>query len=123
MWDKRALISSVHDGDTVIVSLDQGFGDLKENMRIRLLGVFAPELSQVGGQECKNFVDSWINQYTTSRRFSFVVTTLRGPRSDKEITTLERYVATIETIDHSHNLNTEVQAFVVKSGYAGGIGG
>jgi hypothetical protein len=122
MWDRRASITSIHDGDTVAVLLDQGFGDLKEAMKIRLFGVFAPELKEVGGPECKDFVDTWVNKYTGSVRFPFIVTTLRGPKSGKEISSLERYVAVIETMDHSHNLNTEVQAFITASGFGGGVG-
>jgi len=123
MWDKRAFVSSVHDGDTLTATLDQGFGDLKENMHIRLLGVYAPELTQTGGPETRQFVVDWLARYALPVRFPFVVTTARGPRSDREITTLERYVATVESLDHSHNLNVDVSAFVTAQGYPGGIGG
>ena len=122
MWDRRCFISDIHDGDTVTMTIDQGFGDLKELVHIRLFGVYAPELSQIGGPECRDFVDSWVNTYKGLKRFPFVVTTLRGPVSDREIMTLSRYVSVIETMDHSHNLNTEVQAFVKSKGYGGGIG-
>ena len=122
MWDKRAKIASVHDGDTVTVILDQGFGDTKE-IAVRLLGVYAPELSQVGGSETRAFVDDWVRKYNVFLNgWSFVVTTARGPRSDKEKTTLSRYLALVETVDHGHNLNVDVQAFVDSNGYTGGIG-
>ena len=124
MWDKRAFVTSVHDGDTLTATLDQGFGDLKEAMRIRLLGTFAPELTQPGGPETRQFVVDWIARYALiPLRFPFVVTTARGPKSDREITTFERYVAVVETLDHSHNLNLDVQAFVTAQGYGGGTGG
>jgi endonuclease YncB( thermonuclease family) len=123
MWDKRAFVTSVHDGDTLTATLDQGFGDLKEAMKIRLLGVFAPELTQPGGPETRQFVVDWLARYTLPQRFPFVVTTARGPRSDREITTLERYVAVVESLDHSHNLNLDVSAFVAAQGYGGGTGG
>jgi len=65
----------------------------------------------------------WLARYALiPLRFPFVVTTARGPRSDREITTLERYVATVETLDHSHNLNMDVQSFITAQGYPGGIG-
>ena len=122
MWDKRAFVTSVHDGDTITVTLDQGYGDLKENMKIRLGVVYAPELSQPGGPETRQFVVDWLARYALPVRFPFVVTTARGPRSDKELTTLERYISLVETLDHSHNLNMDVQAFVTAQGYGGGIG-
>jgi endonuclease YncB( thermonuclease family) len=123
MWDYRAAITSVHDGDTVSALLDCGFGYIRENMHIRLLGVYAPELTQTGGPETRQFVVDWLARYALiPLRFPFVVTTARGPRSDREITTLERYVATVESLDRSHNLNMDVQAFVTAQGYGGGIG-
>jgi endonuclease YncB( thermonuclease family) len=122
MWDKRAFVTSVHDGDTITVTLDQGFGDLKEAMHIRLLGVYAPELTQTGGPETRQFVVDWLAANTLPVRFPVVVTTARGPKSDREITTLERYVAVVESLDHSHNLNVDVQAFITAQGYPGGIG-
>jgi len=65
----------------------------------------------------------WLARYALiPLRFPFVVTTARGPRSDREITTLERYVAVVESLDHSHNLNTDVSAFIAAQGYSGGIG-
>lgn len=123
MWDKRAQITSVHDGDTITVTLDQGFGDTKEGMKIRLLGVYAPELSQPGGKETRDFVIAWLTSRAVAGiRFPFIITTARGPRSDREITTLERYVAMVETIDHSENLNVDVSAYVAAQGYQGGTG-
>jgi len=35
---------------------------------------------------------------------------------------LERYVATVESLDHSHNLNVDVSVFITAQGYPGGIG-
>jgi len=122
MWDYRAAITSVHDGDTISASLDRGLGDIREAMRIRLLGVYAPELTQPGGPETRQFVVDWLARYALPVRFPFVVTTARGPRSDREITTLERYVAVVESLDHSHNLNVDVSAFITAQGYPGGIG-
>ena len=63
MWDKRAYVTNVHDGDTITVTLDQGFGDLKEGMRLRLYGVFAPELSQEGGNATRDFVLAWLKEH------------------------------------------------------------
>ena len=121
MWDKRAKVLSNHDGDTLTMSLDQGFGDSKE-INVRLLGVFAPELKQVGGKETQQFVADWVSQNSLGYKWPFIVTTIRGPRSDKETATLGRFVGVVETIDHGCNLNTDVMAFVQKNGYMGGTG-
>lgn len=39
-----ALIRRVYDGDTITVDLDQGFGDKKQEVALRLFGINAPEL-------------------------------------------------------------------------------
>ena len=52
MWDRRARVLSVKDGDTLRVQLDQGFGDTK-TLDLRLLGAFAPEHDEPGGPETK----------------------------------------------------------------------
>ena len=121
MWDKRAKVLSNHDGDTLTMLLDQGFGQTTE-IQVRLLGVFAPELSQIGGKECQAFVSDWVEKNSFGYKWPFIVTTIRGVRSDKETVTLARFVAIVETIDHHSNLNADIQAYVLECGYVGGIG-
>lgn len=122
MWDKRAAVHHIHDGDTLTVVLDQGFGDSKE-LTLRLLGVYAPELKQVGGPETLDFVQSWINQHLKpSLTWPFVVTTARTKVSDKEVTTLGRYVGTLTSLDGTDNLNVDVMQFIHDKGYGGGTG-
>ena len=122
MWDKRAEYLNNHDGDTVKVVLDQGFGDTKL-VDVRLLGVFAPELSQPGGKECQEFVAAWFEaNHTPGNRWSFIVTTVRMKKTDSEQTTLSRYVGVITNMTSSSNLNAEVTRFIHEKGYSGGIG-
>lgn len=122
MWDRRARIVDVHDGDTVTALLDQGFGDTKL-IKVRMLGVFAPELRQDGGEETQEFVSRWLDETVMAgAAFSHIVTTARTIRSDVEQTTLGRYVATITNHDGTRSLNAEVMEFVAANGYAGGVG-
>jgi hypothetical protein len=122
MWDKRAQIKNIHDGDTLTVVLDQGFGDTKE-IRLRLLGVFAPELKDNGGHETHEFVISWLSaRVSPSIGWPFVVTTARTKVSDKEVETLGRYVGTLTTLDGTDNLNVDVMQFIRAKGYGGGTG-
>lgn len=112
----------MHDGDTITAILDQGFGDTKE-IQVRMLGVFAPELKQDGGAETQAFVARWIDETTLAGvPYSHVVTTARTVRSDKEQTTLGRYVATVTSHDGSRNLNAEVTEFIASHGYPHGAG-
>lgn len=121
MWDKRAQLISVHDGDTVRLLLDQGFYDTKQ-INVRLLNVFAPELKQVGGADCRDFVESWFTQLTPFGTWNCIVTTTRLKTADKEDTSFDRYVGVITSLDGTRNLNLEVQAYIKVKGYPGGTG-
>lgn len=122
MWDKRAEYLDNHDGDTVKMVLDQGFGDTKL-IDVRLLGVYAPELSQSGGKECQKFVSDWFaSNAIDGVRWEFIVTTVRMKRADKEQTTLSRYVGVITNQTVSSTLNAEISQFIHDKGYGGGTG-
>lgn len=120
MWDKRAQLVRVKDGDTIVAVLDQGFGDTKE-IDVRLFGVWAPELDEPGGPEVKEFVQSWFLQQPLLK-WPFVLTTVRMKVSDKEQVTLGRYVALVQSADGLRNLNVEIMLFVARQGYGGGTG-
>lgn len=114
MWDKRAEYLSNNDGDTVKVVLDQGFGDTKL-VSVRLLGVYAPELSQPGGPECKKFVETWFEKHSTDKaRWGFIVTT-----SQLDFNT---FVGVITDRAIESNLNAELAEFIHANGYGGGSG-
>lgn len=118
-------MTDYHDGDSITAALDQGFGDTK-TIKVRLLGVYAPELSQDGGAETRAFVGRWLDEVRRDAGGSawpYVVTTARTVRSNVEQVTLGRYVATVTNADGSRNLNAEVMQFVASNGYALGTGG
>lgn len=121
MWDRRATVLSVIDGDTMHVLLDQGFGDSKE-MALRLFGVWAPEKSQTGGPETTAFVSRWLAERAGQSfvKWPFVVTTMRVRDDSKEQMTFNRYVGTLDYGNES--LNLAVNAFVAANGYGGGTG-
>lgn len=110
---------AVHDGDTLVVESDQG--DWYRKVRYcRLFDVYAPELSQPGGQACKQFVVDWINYHNTGK-WPFWVDTLQTTRG-LDIQTFGRYVTIIWNADRSEQLNSAVQAFITRNGYPGGVG-
>lgn len=110
MWDRRARLAWVKDGDTIEVVLDQGFGDTKQ-IAVRLLGVWAPELTQPGGPEAKQFVEAWFAALPPAA-WPFVVTTVRMKTTDREQMTFDRYVALVTSIDGSRSLNADVTAWL-----------
>ena len=44
MYEYRAYVKSVYDGDTITVDIDLGFGVLLQSQKIRLLKINAPEI-------------------------------------------------------------------------------
>ena len=44
MYEYRALVRKVYDGDTITVDIDLGFDMLLRNQKIRLLGINTPEV-------------------------------------------------------------------------------
>jgi len=129
MWDQRVQIpiERVHDGDTLYdVYVDWGERHYSHE-DIRLLGVFAPELGQRGGEECRQFVTDWIEDVMASYGMSppkwpFIRINARMKVKDSEQKTLDRFVSTITNADGTRNLNAEIIQFIHDNGYSGGTG-
>lgn len=120
MWDKRARITDVHDGDTVTVYQDDGRDEFA-TLRLRLFGTYAPELSQTGGTDVRDYAASWVKARAIGD-WPFVVVSIRNKSNTHEETTLGRYVAMVWTADLSECLNVAVSAYVKAKGYGGGTG-
>ena len=120
MWDHRARIESVHDGDTVKVYQDDGREEFV-SLNIRLFGTFAPELGDPGGPETRDYAAAWVKARSVGE-WPFVVQMMRNKSNTHEQATLGRYVAMVYTSDLTECLNVAVSAFVIASGYSGGIG-
>jgi endonuclease YncB( thermonuclease family) len=121
MWDRRAKVLAVKDGDTLKVQLDQGFGDTK-TIDLRLYQAFAPEHDEPGGPETREFVEHWLDeQDPDGDDWPITVTTVRT-RTDHEVQTLGRYVGVVMSPDGKRRLNDEINKFVADKGYGRGIG-
>jgi micrococcal nuclease len=44
MYEYRAEVTSVYDGDTITVTIDLGFDHIMRNMKLRLYGIDTPEI-------------------------------------------------------------------------------
>lgn len=70
MFEYRALLVRVHDGDTVLLDLDLGFGIWRRAKRVgdvststtayRLSRINAPELSEIGGPESRVALEAFL---------------------------------------------------------------
>ena len=120
MWDHRARIDSVHDGDTIRVYQDDGREEFA-SLDVRLFGTFAPELNQLGGPEARDYAAAWVKARSVGD-WPFVVQMIRNKSNTHEVTTFGRYVAMVYTADLTECLNVAVSAFVASKGYGGGTG-
>ncbi|MFF3416833.1 hypothetical protein ACFYW9_19350 [Streptomyces sp. NPDC002698] len=120
MWDYRASVLRVKDGDTLRVRIDRGFAETRE-IDLRLgPDVYAPEKRQPGGLETRDFVDIWVDAYSEGE-WPFVVTLQRTKRGDREAVSLGRYIGTLTTPD-GECLGQAVNAFIAEHGYGHGTG-
>lgn len=96
--DMRDFSAPVHDGDTLWLTLDRGYGD-RTNHAERLREVFAPELKDPGGPEVHQFVLGWLAVHAPmSAKWPLSVETFTT-RTGNDILTLGRYVATVYAAD------------------------
>lgn len=56
MYDYRAVVRSVHDGDSLRVDIDLGFGIWTSNQALRLYGLDAPELGTAEGSAARDWL-------------------------------------------------------------------
>jgi hypothetical protein len=124
MWEYRASLSpatgAVHDGDTVRLLIDLGF-DVRADKWIRLADVAAPELSQPGGRQAREFVRGWLVRRVltdsptgraVSLRWPFrLVTEVTKRPEPEEVTTFARYVGRVYDMTGAC-LNDDVRAYL-----------
>jgi hypothetical protein len=92
--DIRDFSAPIHDGDTVWLTLDRGYGD-RTNHDERFKLTSAPELKDPGGPETHQFVLGWLSVYAPPLvKWPLAVETFTT-RTGNDITTLGRYVAMI----------------------------
>lgn len=119
--DPREGIETVHDADTVYLTTDQG--DAWRHVRkCRLQDVYAPELKDPGGPECRQFVLDWVHRWELSGlKWPFSVDTVTNTKY-WDVKTLDRYVCVVWNADRTQQLNSTIQKFITDNKYGSGIG-
>jgi hypothetical protein len=107
----RARLDEVHDGDTVRLVVDTGF-DTTTRKWMRLRRVFAPELKQAGGLECRDAVMRWMQITTHYGTWPLEVDTYRTS-GDNDVVTLDRYVAEVRD-NFAVSLNDGIVAYIAQ---------
>lgn len=100
MYQYKATLVRIVDGDTLIVAVDLGF-DIVNTMTLRLYGLNAPERYTDQGKLATQFVESWFHTNAPDG-----VVTLYTQKDKKE--KYGRYLATVVSTNGLANLNNEL---------------
>ncbi len=101
-YEYQAVVTRVVDGDTVVLSVDLGFGVWLHDQNFRLLGINAREKSEVGGEEAKRNLSALLPAGTE--------VSIRSVKADKYG---GRYDAQILLAD-----GRDLSSFLLKEGWA-----
>jgi micrococcal nuclease len=107
MWEYRAHVVRVVDGDTIDVVTDLGFGLDGLAMRLRLLGVDAPEVTGPtadAGNAATAFTRSWLYQNKDDNDW-ILVTTIKSRQDRDKADSFGRYLAMVWDMGRTANLN------------------
>jgi hypothetical protein len=113
VWDYRAALIKVTDGDTIVLLVDTGFHGRQE-VELRLAGVSAPELSQPGGVETRTFVGDWLQAHSSPlMRWPLRVQTQTNTNPEPiERRSFTRYIGWVHSFATGMSLNTSVTDFL-----------
>lgn len=112
-------VTFVHDGDSLIAALDVGFW-AEKLVTIRLYNVFAPELAQPGGPECRNFALNWLLGSNGRPPWPYLIDTVLDANGH-QVETFGRVVCIVRSTS-GNSLNDDMNAFIDVNGYGHGIG-
>lgn len=112
----------VHDGDTAWLEWNTG----RRNMALvdnRFYNVFAPELTQDGGPDCRQFVVDWLAHQAAATKtlWPFMVDAVLDANGH-EIETLGRTVVIVRNSAGTAILNDDMSSYIDLHGYPRGKG-
>jgi len=108
MYEYRARLIRVIDGDTVRLAVDLGFSAQME-MTVRLLDVNCPESNTPEGVAARVFTIDWFDRYG----FDCTLRTHKD-RQGREVQTFSRYVGELYPLGRDWTLNNDL----VEAGHA-----
>lgn len=111
MWEYRASVIDVLDGDTLRLLVDTGF-HARHQVDLRLVAVKAPELNQAGGPETKEFVVDWCSKLPPLKWPLLIKTSTTTVTEPSEKMTFTRYLGHAWNIDNDACLNVAINGFL-----------
>jgi hypothetical protein len=110
MWEYRAALTEILDGDTIRLWVDLGCFVGRHHMDVRLLGVSAPELRDPGGPETKDFVQAWMYTLNPDLSWPMLINTQTTKVTEPtEKQSFTRYIADIRNITNGDHLNAQLR--------------
>lgn len=111
MYDYKAQVVNVVDGDTVDLDVDLGL-DVHVNLRVRLYGINTPEktgTTKEAGMAAKKFAEGWL------RNRAIGVKTVKDKQEK-----FGRYLAIIEDASHPEDgvIKTSLNQALIEAGHA-----
>lgn len=106
MWEYRARVTRVVDGDTFDVVTDLGFGLDGLAMRLRLLGVDTPEITgdtAAAGIEASKFTSHWLYENVDAAGY-VLINTVRDRQDRDKHDSFGRYLAVVWNMAKTANL-------------------
>jgi len=98
MYDYRATMTRVTDGDTVRFLIDMGMY-VRTEQAIRLKDVYAPELSTPEGKDARDKVILWLGEHQHGKPWPYVIVT------EKDKQTFNRYIGEVLCPQCAETLN------------------
>jgi endonuclease YncB( thermonuclease family) len=115
-WEFDVLfVLSVHDGDTVKICADRGGSDWWP-FWLRLAGIYAPELSEPGGYEARDWLESFLHQISPPT-WKMATITHRVVKSDNDKKSLDRLVGEL-FVGYGTENQIDVGQLVIDTGHA-----
>lgn len=99
MYEYEATFIRAKDGDTVVVLIDQGFGNTTKQS-IRFLLVNTPEKEQPGYEEATKFTEEWF-----AKNPKFIIQTHRTKSTNTAYDGWGRYFGMIYNLDRTECFN------------------
>jgi len=101
MYEYSASLMKIHDGDTVTLDVDLGFGIHSFHV-MRLSGVNAPELSTFAGKTAHVWVEGWFR----ANPGPYVLRTSKSRETEK----YGRYLGVLSSTATGRNINDDIVA-------------